>query len=176
MNKDQILKPCPFCGGKARVCYYVVRNEKYRRYYVQCSYCESSGEAHKEEKDAIAAWNTRHEERGETVLKQQKNILDTILTDSQKLAMHFLELLPEGKKWPNDRDNFEQTSEVRKLKASVTFMIWTSENLVARIKCQNFPRGWLAANSTKDTPFSLDSTTIPQEILDLIPDKENNND
>lgn len=48
------LKPCPFCGGEAKL--YSGRIK-----YVFCKECFATNEDVKTESEAIEAWNTRHE-------------------------------------------------------------------------------------------------------------------
>lgn len=65
MTKDQIkayeeqLKPCPFCGGKARLKTWVIDLETY--YIVNCRKCEvkPSTARHTNIKYAVKAWNKR---------------------------------------------------------------------------------------------------------------------
>lgn len=58
----EVLKPCPFCGGEARVDYAI---NDYNRWGVTCKSCGATvevnnwnGEANTEE-NAIARWNKR---------------------------------------------------------------------------------------------------------------------
>ena len=49
---DGLLRPCPFCGGEARMLYS----------YVHCVICRSCGASttfFQDENDALAAWNGR---------------------------------------------------------------------------------------------------------------------
>lgn len=48
------LKPCPFCGGEAEIAHS-------RNYYAWCDKCETRGNWHATEAEAIEAWNTRAE-------------------------------------------------------------------------------------------------------------------
>lgn len=68
--KDK-LKPCPFCGGEARL----IKGGESRlifRYFVDCDCMRS----HINEISAVEAWNTRHEPE----LKEQlKNALKDVL-------------------------------------------------------------------------------------------------
>ena len=55
---DAKLKPCPFCGGRARV--YCDDSGDYRAdYTVECFSCESSGAWFKTGAAAVAAWDRR---------------------------------------------------------------------------------------------------------------------
>lgn len=64
-EKDQVLKPCPFCGGKpyisTRPCYY---GETISAAIV-CKGCGASSDHEKTETKAIIAWNTRFNNDGE---------------------------------------------------------------------------------------------------------------
>lgn len=56
------LKPCPFCGGKAKLSNYISETEPRVMFWVDCTLCRvgtriSIGEDHREE--PIAAWNRR---------------------------------------------------------------------------------------------------------------------
>ena len=48
------LKPCPFCGGKAKLVYYYPF-----RYYVSCVVCAAATVALPSEEAAINTWNRR---------------------------------------------------------------------------------------------------------------------
>ena len=51
------LKPCPFCGGDARLL------DGLGEYWVFCV-CRSSGPLCSSKDEAIRKWNTRHTEQG----------------------------------------------------------------------------------------------------------------
>jgi len=61
MNTE--LKPCPFCGGKAKSIAYsdndVFTEEEYRWFFVRCEKCYSKGTTLRGEQNAVAAWNKR---------------------------------------------------------------------------------------------------------------------
>lgn len=46
------LKPCPFCGGKAKICQTSV-------YWVKCTVCKAVTNWHCRKVEAVAAWNRR---------------------------------------------------------------------------------------------------------------------
>lgn len=58
---DVELKPCPFCGGKAKLMHYKIKSDDW--WYVACEACEVAldplyfGEQDKEQ--AIERWNKR---------------------------------------------------------------------------------------------------------------------
>lgn len=60
MNDAIDLKPCPFCGGEARIIQGVTRRFG-KSFNVQCSECGLAGMAHPSSEDAAAAWNRRYE-------------------------------------------------------------------------------------------------------------------
>lgn len=63
------LKPCPFCGGEAKIINYPVyiAHKQYspetadRKYYAQCLTCntQQGTNAHETDEQAVIAWNTR---------------------------------------------------------------------------------------------------------------------
>ena len=55
MNKDAELKPCPFCGGKARLMTY----DTYGSHYVKCDNvsCGIVTWIHTTGEEAVEAWN-----------------------------------------------------------------------------------------------------------------------
>ncbi|MDR3845708.1 MAG: Lar family restriction alleviation protein [Eggerthellaceae bacterium] len=60
------LKPCPFCGGEAKIRMYRTFIDEYHgigtKYYVECSECLVNRHLGKlTENEAIEAWNTRAE-------------------------------------------------------------------------------------------------------------------
>ena len=52
---DGVLRPCPFCGGKAKLLYIYVHQ-------VVCEDCHASTTFYQDENDAVAAWNGRKDE------------------------------------------------------------------------------------------------------------------
>lgn len=76
MSIDDVLKPCPFCGGTGNL--YCNYSRAYRGYFVsvKCDICGSSGKPYRSSDDpedsnwsnyacaqACAAWNMRQEEK-----------------------------------------------------------------------------------------------------------------
>lgn len=53
------LKPCPFCGGEAKVKF--EKDGKWRWFYVQCRSCGVKTEHLWSQKAAVNAWNDRYE-------------------------------------------------------------------------------------------------------------------
>lgn len=53
------LKPCPFCGGEARIIsdIYVGKLE----HLAACRYCKASSWTYESKEEAIEAWNNRKE-------------------------------------------------------------------------------------------------------------------
>ena len=49
------LKPCPFCGGKAK------KEYVYDLFWCQCESCFAYTIAHRREQRAIDAWNNRYD-------------------------------------------------------------------------------------------------------------------
>lgn len=64
---DKELKPCPFCGGEAKLVPHTFFSEKTKKFEtncfgVQCKKCQTSGfQFWGCEKHAIEAWNRRAE-------------------------------------------------------------------------------------------------------------------
>ena len=56
---DGALRPCPFCGGKAKLLYIYVHQ-------VVCEDCHASTSFYQDENDAVAAWNGRKDETNKT--------------------------------------------------------------------------------------------------------------
>lgn len=54
MNTNEQLKPCPFCGGEARIVKFI--NDEY---YVKCIYCCAKTDLYGSEFYAIKFWNRR---------------------------------------------------------------------------------------------------------------------
>jgi Lar family restriction alleviation protein len=52
---DSVLRPCPFCGGKAKLLYIYVHQ-------VVCEDCHAATTFYQDENDAVAAWNGRKDE------------------------------------------------------------------------------------------------------------------
>lgn len=50
---DKKLKPCPFCGGEARI------KNFYGNRFVQCEDCRTTTSVYSKKEKAIAVWNTR---------------------------------------------------------------------------------------------------------------------
>ena len=53
------LKPCPFCGGDARLISY---GESGIGACVACNNCHACTDDYDTDQPAVAAWNSRHEE------------------------------------------------------------------------------------------------------------------
>jgi Lar family restriction alleviation protein len=51
------LKPCPFCGGEARII--DLEDPEYKYYQIRCSKCMCKTESHLGMEEAIAVWNRR---------------------------------------------------------------------------------------------------------------------
>ena len=51
------LKPCPFCGGKAKFS----EDKDYQIYSVNCTECDAGTNSYGIKRDAIDAWNKRIE-------------------------------------------------------------------------------------------------------------------
>ena len=56
------LKPCPFCGGKAKLMHYKVKNDDW--WYVACSHCEIAMDPlmwniNRTKEEAVGIWNRR---------------------------------------------------------------------------------------------------------------------
>lgn len=56
---NEKLKPCPFCGGEAKLYY----TEFYEEFAVQCTWCKADRYGYPTEQEAINAWNTRVESK-----------------------------------------------------------------------------------------------------------------
>lgn len=52
------LKPCPFCGGKARLDI-IERYDGANTFFVRCTICQTTMPLKSEYSEAIAAWNRR---------------------------------------------------------------------------------------------------------------------
>jgi len=59
--KNIELKPCPFCGGEAKIQGITV-------VWIKCKQCGTSTCGFKEEKRAIDLWNSRKPRSGRTVI------------------------------------------------------------------------------------------------------------
>ena len=55
MSIKHKLKPCPFCGGKAKL----FEDKDYQIYSATCTECDAGTNAYGIEQDAIEAWNRR---------------------------------------------------------------------------------------------------------------------
>lgn len=62
LNEEK-LKPCPFCGGDADISDSsgLIGCGMNLEYYVVCEECLAKGEEFGNPKDAIEAWNRRHD-------------------------------------------------------------------------------------------------------------------
>ena len=105
----------------------------------------------------------------------KQEILNAILTDSQKLAMHFLELLPVTKMYPVEaevRPGYGRSGDREIQLVWIDSIVYIriddcSYTIFSRINGNYIGKTWhLPAYAI------IHSTTIPQEVLDLIPDKE----
>lgn len=67
------LKPCPFCGGEAKIKTRYYRAINYYNYSGVCQECNASMDVKDTEAEAIEAWNTRHERMCRTVLDKYGN-------------------------------------------------------------------------------------------------------
>lgn len=59
---DMELKPCPFCGGKAKmekIIHDDLPTNEFDTFWISCEECESESTACTNEEDAIEAWNRR---------------------------------------------------------------------------------------------------------------------
>ena len=63
-NKPEQLQPCPFCGAKTHEKFVMCFGRE--DYSVLCWKCESYGPRKVSRKKAIAAWNRRHTDAGNT--------------------------------------------------------------------------------------------------------------
>ena len=58
---SEILKPCPFCSGKAEIREVETRTSKIGGYFVFCPKCKTSGDNYSTSENAAQAWNKRKE-------------------------------------------------------------------------------------------------------------------
>ena len=59
MSKDR-LKPCPLCGGKARIgCVSIGFIHKRTGYYAKCELCRASSGVELDEDKVVEKWNRR---------------------------------------------------------------------------------------------------------------------
>ena len=61
LKKYEKLKPCPFCGGEAKINRIVNTFYQYARYFSSCTRCSAESKVFETEQEAIEAWNTRAE-------------------------------------------------------------------------------------------------------------------
>lgn len=60
------LKPCPFCGGEAKINRIVNTFYQYARYFSSCTRCSAESKVFETEQEAIKSWNTRaYEEKND---------------------------------------------------------------------------------------------------------------
>lgn len=64
------LKPCPFCGGEAKIKARYYRAIDIYDYSGVCQECNASMDVKDTEAEAIEAWNTRHERTCRVVKRQ----------------------------------------------------------------------------------------------------------
>jgi Lar family restriction alleviation protein len=57
LEYNEELKPCPFCGGEARIIDF--EDDEYRYYQICCTKCKCKMDAHIGKHNAIDAWNRR---------------------------------------------------------------------------------------------------------------------
>ena len=78
---SETLKPCPFCGGDAKIkCGEIVNRYNtavYRHYHVECMSCGVDTRYFDTEADAIEAWNRAMGERTAKVIEHDASITDT---------------------------------------------------------------------------------------------------
>ena len=55
------LKPCPFCGGEAKLSFYNNAECTYVCHYVRCTKCRATTGCEASSKVAIVSWNRRYE-------------------------------------------------------------------------------------------------------------------
>ena len=65
-NKLTELKPCPFCGGEAKIVeYYIKGVANKKHYFVECKNCgvrrDNHHDGYRTRQDVINAWNRREE-------------------------------------------------------------------------------------------------------------------
>lgn len=58
------LKPCPFCGGEARIIHVKQLWDPRNAFWAQCQKCRMSGKHFETEAEAIEAWNRRANDEG----------------------------------------------------------------------------------------------------------------
>lgn len=59
LEEVEDLKPCPFCGGEAKINRIVNTFYQYARYFSSCTRCSAESKVFETEQEAIEAWNTR---------------------------------------------------------------------------------------------------------------------
>ena len=55
---NEKLKPCPFCGGEAKLIDPYVSTNRWA-YFIECQNCKATKGYYQNKKVAINAWNTR---------------------------------------------------------------------------------------------------------------------
>ena len=106
------LKPCPFCGCKARLITHKT-GEDSEEAYILCTYCNTQGEhfedAYAPVYHAIAAWNTRTPTLADALaLPEVKALVEAASRLSHTVDSSF---------YPEDRGGYETLEQMREIHA-----------------------------------------------------------